>query len=505
MRGGTVNINLISMELILLILGIAILILDFSGLKNRVLLAYIALAGLLFDALWGLFTLYGRNAILSPVAGEVFKGTLYVIDPLALFFKVLFCGILFIVILISTHYFINRSPLGGEFISLVLFSGLGMMMMASAGDFLLLFIAMELVSLPLYILAAFDRKKKESAEAGIKYFVLGAMASAFFLYGVSILFGNSGSIVFLRNGQENLSPLLSGSQLLSLETFSSAFSSFFMLGIVMIIAGLGFKIAAAPFHMWAPDVYEGAPFPVAAFISVGPKIAGIAVILRFFLSGLSSLMTYWAPIISIIAVMSIVIGNLSALRQDNIKRLLAYSGISQMGYILLGLVGATGRADQAVTSVLFYSALYAVTNLGAFGVAMLCAEHYRSESIPDFKGLHRTSPALAFIMAILVLSLAGVPPLAGFFGKFYLFLSAYNAFDHKLAGFVAIAILFSVISLFYYLRILKYMFFDDSDRTEPLIIPGAHKLALSVVTPVPLLLGYIPMFYNLMQYLSSFI
>ncbi len=493
------------MELILLILGITILVMDFSGLKNKRMLGYVALIGLAFDALWGIFTLYGKNIILAPLAGEVFKGSLYVLDPLALFFKELFCMILFLVILISINYFVDKSPMGGEFISLVLFAGLGMMMMASAGDFLLLFVSMELISIPLYILAAFNKKSRESAEAGIKYFILGAMASAFFLYGVSILFGNSGSLVFLSNGQENLSPLLSGSQLISLETFSSAFSSFFMLGLVMIIAGLGFKIAAAPFHMWAPDVYEGAPFPIAAFISVGPKIAGIALILRFFLSGLPSLMAYWAPLISIIAIMSIVIGNLSALKQDNIKRLLAYSGISQMGYVLLGLIGASGKADQAVTAVLFYCALYAVTNLGAFAVAMLCAEHYRSESIKDFKGLHRKSPALAFIMAILLLSLAGVPPLAGFFGKFYLFLSAYNAFDHKLAGFVALAILFSVISLFYYLRILNYMFFSDPEGLEPLLIPGTYKLALSVFTLTPLLLGYIPVFYDLMHYLSSFI
>jgi NADH-quinone oxidoreductase subunit N len=496
------------MELFLLVLGLLLIVLDFSGIKEKRTIGIVAIAGILIDAVIGILTLSGKEGSLTLAGSGSFRGFIFFVDPLALFFKELFCLILFMVLLLSIDYMDREPAFHREYYSLLIFAGIGMMTMVSAGDFLLLFISMELISIPLYVLAASRKKSRESAEAGIKYFILGAFSSALFLYGISVFYGCSGSLIFLRKFSDTVSPLLSGigqGNGAPLNIFQSPMSGAFLLAMVLTIVGLGFKVAGAPFHMWAPDVYEGSPMPVTAFISVAPKAAGMAVIMRFFMGGLSALLQFWAPIFCIIAVLSIVIGNLAALRQDNIKRLLAYSGIAQIGYMLLGLAGVSAKPVAAITSVIFYVALYAVTNLGAFAAAIICSHHYGSENIRDFRGLYRKSPSLAFMMLLALLSLAGIPPLSGFIGKFYLFASAYEAFDHKLIGFVLIAIIFSVISLFYYLRILKYMLFEEADNPENLTIPGAFKIVLSLSTLTVLFLGLIPSFYDLIQFLATFI
>jgi NADH-quinone oxidoreductase subunit N len=496
------------MESFLLILALLLLVLDFSGVRKKRTIGIVALMGLVIDAVLGIVTLSGKDGMLTLAGFGDFKGFIFFVDPLALFFKELFCLILFMVLLLSIDYIDREPAFHREYYFLVIVVGIGMMAMVSAGDFLLLFISMEMISIPLYVLAASRKKSRESAEAGIKYFILGAFSSALFLYGISLFYGCSGSIIFLKKFGIHGSPLLYGigqGTGAPLNVFLSPTSGAFLLAMVLTIVGLGFKVAGAPFHMWAPDVYEGSPMPVTAFISVAPKVAGIAVILRFFMGGLDLLIQFWAPIFCIMAVLSIIIGNLAALRQENIKRLLAYSGIAQIGYILLGLTGVSAKPVAALASVIFYVTLYAVTNLGAFAVAIICSHHYGSENIKDFRGLFRKSPSLAFMMALALLSLAGIPPLGGFIGKFYLFASAYEAFDHKLAGFVLIAIVFSAISLFYYLRILLSMLVDEKDDSEIITIPGAFKIALSIATLTVLFLGLIPAFYEMIQYLTIFV
>ncbi len=491
------------MEIFLFIWALLVLFIDLVGVKRKKTLATVSMVGIVIDALIGILLLTGKSTFLQKPNGDCFAGFLYITDPMSLYFKELFCLITFIVLLISSDYLKYKKLPQGEYYPLMLFITVGMMMMASAGDFLLLFISMELISIPLYVLAALDKSSKASTEAGFKYFVLGAFSSALLLYGISIIYGNSGSLVFVKTMKQDLLTIITGSTLGNLSAFSPTFSGAFMLGLVFIIAGIGFKLAAAPFHMWSPDVYEGAPLPVTAFISVGPKAAGVAVLTRLFIEGLGEVSSSWTPIFAIIALLSIIVGNLSALRQNNIKRLLAYSGISQMGYLLLGLVGISGDIHIARVSVLFYITIYCLTNLGAFTVAILCSMYYDSENIQDYRGLYKKSPSLAAIMLISVLSLAGIPPLAGFVGKFYLFASAYSAFDHRLVSFVLMAIVFSVISLFYYLRILKYMYFTEDDTTGPIVIPGTFKVALSISALAILFLGLVPLFHQLVEYIAK--
>lgn len=493
------------MELFLLLWGILIIVLISSGIRNKRAIAITSLVGIVIDAIIGLLTLSARNLILEAPGGETFQGFVFFVDPLALFFKELFCLILFISILISIDYSEKNSNFHVEYYALLLFIGLGMMIMASAGDFLLLFLSMELVSIPLYILAGFNKKDRASAEAGLKYFILGAFSSALLLYGISLLYGYSGSMAFIAKGNPGIFTILSKIPGNDLASIIPGVPNILVLGTIFLILGFGFKIAAAPFHMWAPDVYEGAPIPVTAFISVGPKAAGIAVIIRFFAEGLSPYIHFWAPVLAILAMLSILIGNLAALRQTDIRRLLAYSGIAQMGYILLGFIGVAGDAALAKSSVIFYLTVYVLTNLGAFAVATLCSLHYETTNYEKFTGLQRKSPSLAFIMALAMLSLAGIPPLAGFMGKFYLFASAYTAYQSKLAAFVLIAIIFSVMSLFYYLNVLRYMFFEKTEDEKPLIIPGTFKIALSISTLAILLLGLTPSFYTLVTFVSRFL
>lgn len=497
------NLVSISMEIFLFIWALIVLSIDLVGVKRKKILATVSLVGILIDALIGIFLLAGKNTFLHKPGGDCFAGFLYITDPMSLYFKELFCLIAFIVVLISSDYLKYKNLPQGEFYPLTLIITVGMMMMASAGDFLLLFISFELMSIPLYVLAALDRSSKASTEAGFKYFIMGVFSSALMLYGISIMYGNSGSLVFIKSMSQDMLTIITGSTQGNLNTFSPTFSAVFMLGLIFIMAGICFKLAAAPFHMWSPDVYEGAPLPVTAFISVGPKAAGVAVLLRLFMEGLGELAADWAPVFAIIALLSIIVGNLSSLRQNNIKRLLAYSGISQMGYLLLGFVGITGDANLARVSVLFYITVYCLTNLAAFSVAAVCSLYYDSENIQDYRGLSRKSPSLAAIMLLAVFSLAGIPPLAGFVGKFYLFASAYSAFNHRLVSFVLVAIIFSVISLFYYLRILKYMYFTDDTSTGPIVIPGTFKIALSITTLAILFLGLVPSFHKLVEYIAK--
>jgi len=330
-----------------------------------------------------------------------------------------------------------------EYPVLVLFSVLGMMMMVSANDFMSLYLGLELQSLPLYLLAAFHRDNPRSSEAGVKYFVLGALASGLLLYGISLIYGFTGTTGFdgLAHG---------------LVAHGGRPSLGIVIGLVFVLAGFAFKISAAPFHMWAPDVYEGAPTPVTAFFAVAPKIAALCLLARLLNGPFAPLVAEWRQIIVALALASMAVGSFAAMVQRNIKRLMAYSSIGHVGFVLVGLSAGSALGVQAM---LIYLALYLVTNVGVFAVILsMRRKGQMVEGIDDLAGLSRTSPGMAFAMAVLLFSMAGIPPLAGFWGKFYVFMAAIEAGLYPLA---ILGVLFSVVSAFYYLRIVKLMYFDE--------------------------------------------
>jgi NADH-quinone oxidoreductase subunit N len=355
---------------------------------------------------------------------------------------------------------------------LILLSTTGMMVLVSAGDLIALYLGTELMSLALYVIAAIDRDNARSTEAGLKYFVLGALSSGMLLYGCSLIYGFTGTVSFVGIAKASASGGIG-------LTF----------GLVFLFAGLCFKVSAVPFHMWTPDVYEGAPTPVTAFFSAAPKVAGIAVFVRVAVAAFPGIVTQWQQIIVFVAIASMALGSFAAIGQTNIKRLMAYSSIANMGYALIGL--AAGTSD-GVQSVLIYMAIYLAMTLGTFAciIAMRRADG-PVEKIADLAGLARTKPAMAFFLAMLMFSLAGVPPVAGFFAKFYVFLAAIKAGLYALA---VIGVVTSVVGAYYYLAIVKTMYFDEPApgfepmRPELRLVLGVSGLfiLLFFVYPAPL-------------------
>ncbi|MBB5693428.1 NADH-quinone oxidoreductase subunit NuoN [Muricoccus pecuniae] len=328
-----------------------------------------------------------------------------------------------------------------EFPILVLFSTIGMMVMVSASDLITLYIGLELLSLSLYVIASFDRDNERSAEAGLKYFVLGALASGLYLYGASLTYGFSGSTNFAAIGSA-----VSGEEGASLGL---------LVGVTFVIAALAFKISAVPFHMWTPDVYEGAPTPVTAFFASAPKVAAVSLLVRVLADPFADLAAQWQGVIWLASMGSMILGSLAAIRQQNIKRLMAYSSIGHIGYALMGLVVAT---DTGLRGVMLYMAIYLVMNAGVFAVLVSMRRQGRSlERVEDLAGLGRTDPAMAIAMVVFCFSMAGIPPLAGFFSKLYVFLAAVQEGYWVLA---TVGVLTSVIGAYYYLRIIKVMYFD---------------------------------------------
>jgi NADH-quinone oxidoreductase subunit N len=346
------------------------------------------------------------------------------------------------IVLIMAQGFIQREKLGRfEFPVLVVFSVLGMMLMASAADFITLYLGLELQSLALYVLAAFDRDNLRSTEAGLKYFVLGALSSGMMLYGISLIYGFAGTTGFAK---------------VAMIIQTGGVSLGLLFGIVFLISGLAFKVSAVPFHMWTPDVYEGAPTPITAFFAASPKIAAMALFVRTMTEALPSALDQWRQIIIFISILSMALGAVAAIGQNNIKRLMAYSSIANMGYILIGLAAGTA---QGVQGVLIYLAIYLVTNIGVFACILGMRRGDKMvESVEDLAGLARTRPGYAFVFAMLMFSLAGIPPLAGFFAKFYVFLAAVQAGLYPLA---VIGVVASVVGAYYYLRIVKIIYFDE--------------------------------------------
>jgi NADH-quinone oxidoreductase subunit N len=396
--------------------------------------------------------------ILMPVEGETFAGA-FVLDPFARFMKVVTLIGSGVAIAMSVGYARAQKFERFEYPVLIVIATLGMMMMISANDLIALYLGLELQSLALYVVAAINRDSVRSTEAGLKYFVLGALSSGMLLYGASLIYGFTGHTTF-----EGIAAALQGSDA----------SLGLIFGLVFLIAGMAFKISAVPFHMWTPDVYEGAPTPVTAFFAAAPKVAAMAMFVRVVISPFAPITSDWQQIITFVAIASMLLGAFAAIGQSNIKRLMAYSSIGHMGFALVGLAAGT---EAGVQGVIIYLLIYMTMTLGAF--ACILAMRRRDamlEEISDLAGLSKTNPVMAFMLAMILFSLAGIPPLAGFFAKFYVFLAAMQAGLYVLS---VIGVLASVVGAFYYLRIIKIMYFDEPvEGFEPM--PIELRLVLGV-------------------------
>lgn len=368
-------------------------------------------------------------------------GGMFVLDGFAIFMKTIILLSAFAALLMSSRYLADKQIGAFEFPILMLTATLGMLMMVSASSLLSLYVGLELQSLSLYVLAAFNRNRERSTEAGLKYFVLGAVSSGILLYGISLVYGFTGTINF-----DALATVLA----------SEGDNIGVIIGMVFVLAGLAFKVSAVPFHMWTPDVYEGSPTPVTAFFAAAPKIAAMALLIRVTITTFPSLTGDWQMILTFLAIASMVLGAFAALVQTNIKRLMAYSSIGHIGFALVGLAAGT---QQGVESVLIYMAIYATMTVGTFAcILSMKKEGSYTEEIEDLAGLSKTNPKMAMALAIFMFSLAGIPLLAGFFGKWFVFMAAIDAGLYTLA---VIGVLASVVGAYYYLRIVKLMYFDE--------------------------------------------
>jgi NADH-quinone oxidoreductase subunit N len=410
----------------------------------------------------------------GPGRGAVMAGALAA-DDLSLFLQTLVLGIAAASVLLSPSYLRTNGMERGEYYALLLFSVVGMLGLVSSLELVSMFVALEIMSIALYGMAGMDRRRAESQESALKYFVTGAFASAFLLYGIALLYGVSGSTALEKVGR-------------AVAMISSPSSSLALLGAAMLLVGFGFKVASVPFHMWVPDVYEGAPTPATAFMSAGVKAAAFGAVLRVFDSALPALASQWRPLVAALAIATMIVGNLGALAQPNLKRMLAYSSVAHAGYLLTGLVAAPVLAGEAM---LFYLVAYAAVNLGAFGtIAALTREGREPLSLRDVAGLSERRPAVAAALAVFLISLTGIPVTAGFVGKFYVFGAAVAA------GWVVLAlvgVIMSVVSAYYYLRVVVVMYMREpagEDTWSP--VSPAAAFALAVSAGLTLVLGVWP-------------
>ncbi len=445
-------------EIFLFLWALVIIAVDLiTKRRSASLPGYLALVGLAFTGLILAFTGYGCGF-----------GSMHINDPLAVFFKVIFLGAAFMTV--GCTFGITKKKITnhrGEFFGLILMSTVGMMFLASSSELISLYVGLELTTIPLFVLAAFFKDDRRSVEAGAKFFIIGAFSSALLLYGFSFLYGLSGTTDILQM-RFNLAATQLGAE--------GDIGLVLILAIVVILAGLGFKLGLPPFHQWVPDVYEGAPTPITAFLSVASKSAGLVAFARIMVNGLYA---YYEPIMSpndwgilvgVLAAAGMIIGNVLAIRQHNIKRMLAYSSVAHAGYVMVGMVAMNSLGLSAVG---FYMFAYLFANMGAFAVVTLFEDRTGSCEIPDYAGLSRTSPLLAVSLSVFLLSLTGIPPLAGFFGKYYVFAAAIkqagvdSAFNW-LYWVVGIGLLTSVIALFYYANVIRTMYFESPRISEKL-------------------------------------
>lgn len=456
------QIMVILPEALLALSAMAILLLDLVIKRKPVFTVLTAAA-----ACGAFFALNGAH---GPVFGGMFTA-----DGYSMFFKVIFLISLALSAIVSAGYLAVEQAEHGEYYALMLFATTGMMIMASAGDLIMVYLGLELMSLSLYVLAGFLRGNSRSSEAALKYFLLGSFASALLLFGISLTYGLTGSTSIAAVASFIKTHGLAGNPVLAFAT-------------ILYVAAFGFKIAAVPFHMWAPDVYEGSPTPVTAFMSVGPKAAGFAVIGRVLLLALGPMNFEWAGLLIALSILSMVAGNILALAQTNIKRMLAYSSIAHAGYVLIGI--AVGGPDGLASSM-SYLFIYAFMNIGAFTVVtLLTSEGVKAENLEEYSGLSKSHPLLAALMLIFMFSLTGIPPTAGFAGKFYLFNAAIKAGYLWLA---VIAVVMSVVSAYFYLRVVMYMYMREPGEKELRMERSfGARLALGITALAVLVLGLMP-------------
>jgi NADH-quinone oxidoreductase subunit N len=441
-------------EMFVFIMACVLLVVDLFLTDRQRLVSY-ALAQL---TLLGALVLTAANLTAQPV--QIFDN-MFVADRLADVLKLAIYVVTAVVFAYSRGYLAARGMLRGEYFVLGLFGVVGMMIMVSASHFVTLYLGLELLSLSVYAMVAFQRDSGQATEAAMKYFVLGAIASGMLLYGMSILYGVTGSLDIgaVRAAIAGLSPD----------------NVLLVFGLVFVIVGLAFKLGAVPFHMWVPDVYHGAPTAVTLYIGTGPKIAAFAMVMRLLVGGLENLASAWQDMLVILALLSIAGGNIIAIAQDNIKRMLAYSSISHMGFFLLGILSAT---PEGYSAAMFYVLIYAVMSAGAFGIVVLMSRAgFEADRLSDFKGLNQRSPWYAFLMLLLMFSMAGVPPTVGFYAKLLVIKSVLGV---NLIWLAIVAVLLAVIGAYYYLRVVKLMYFDDAEDKQPIVPAGDLKALIAV-------------------------
>ncbi len=440
------------------------------SLGKKKLTGYISLFGILL-AMFLLIPCIGVNK-------SIYANT-YFIDLYSTFFKLVFLVIGLITVLNSIDYTRKRDISFGEYYALILFSLLGMMIMVSGRNFLMIFIGLETMSIPIYALCGIIQRDPRSIEASMKYFFLGAFATSFFLFGISFLFGASGSLDIME-----IKNILANIPTTSLK------SCFLYAGLALLTIGFGFKVASVPFHMWTPDVYEGAPTSITGYMATGVKAAAFGTLVRVFFEGLHPLQDKWTSILWFLAFATMTVGNISALAQRNVKRMLAYSSIAHAGYLL---VGFTAGGDLGSSGILFYLLAYAFMSLGAFGVLSYLARDEEDFDLERFSGLAYKRPLLALVMSVFLFSMAGIPPTAGFVGKFYLFSSAVKK---GFIGLTILAVINSAISVYYYLRVMVYMYFrEPAERSEfSLELSPAGSVALALSSLGVLFMGVFPQF-----------
>lgn len=446
----------------------------FAGPAGRRTTYFIALISTVVAGVW-----FAVNAF-DPHVYYAFS-RMYVVDAFASAMKAVVSLGYAVSIVYSRKYLEDRGLFRGEFFLLGMFSLLGQIVMISGNNFLTLYLGLELMSLSLYAVIALRRDATQSNEAAMKYYVLGALASGFLLYGISMLYGATGALEL----NEVLKAIASG----------HINEIVLLFGVVFIVAGVAFKMGAVPFHMWVPDVYQGAPTAMTLLTGGGPKVAAFAWAVRFLVMGLLPLAVDWQQMLIILAALSLIVGNITGIVQRNVKRMLAYSAISNMGFVLLGLLagivdGKAASAASAYSSAMFYSIVYLLTTLGAFGIVMLLARRdFEAETLDDFKGLNQRSPVFAFVMMVIMFSLAGIPPTVGFYAKLAVLEATMNA---GLTWLAVLAVITSLFGAFYYLRIVKLMYFDAPQDTAPIEGHACNRALLALNGVAVLVLGIVP-------------
>lgn len=466
-------------EILLLTMACVIALVDL-GVKSPLRGATHALTLLTLAALTVLLVMYASTG--QTVYGF---GGMVISDPMGNWLKAFATVALMVTLVYGRGYAASRDMLrGGELFTLSMFALLGIFVMISGHNFLIIYLGLEMLTLSSYALVALRRDDARATEAAMKYFVLGAMASGFLLYGMSMMYGATGSLDVARvmevigTGEHNKQVL--------------------MLGVVFVVVGLAFKLGAVPFHMWIPDVYQGAPTVVTLLIGGAPKLAAFAIVIRLLVEGLLPLSVDWQQMMAVLAVGSLMIGNLAAIAQTNIKRMLAFSTIAQMGFLLLAFVagnvgGDLSNASNAYSAGMFYAVTYVLTTLASFGVIMVLSRSgFESEELVDFAGLNQRSPALAAVMAICMFSLAGIPPLVGFYGKLAVLQALVASSQGPYIGLAIFAVVMSLIGAFYYLRVVKVMYFDTPVQTAAISAPADARALLSINGLLVLVLGVLP-------------